>query len=430
LQLISGDRHESRLLVDSQLQGMAIELPAPLGKAAAQPQALHAQWDFNTSQLDLKLGEGFKAAIWLADNGEGSGVRRGDLHFGPGEAKVPGEDVLRLTGRLEQLPLAEWLRTVSGDGQGQDLANNTPVQVRLDYLQVMPEEHPPKPASRREDQGEKELGKIDVDIRQLFYKEIDLGRFTLLANGFNNGYKIDVLTVDGPIMTLSSKGYWNRGRDEQTALTINFRARSTENLLSTFGFDTPIRGGRLNMDGSLQWPGSPDAFKLASVEGNASFHITDGRLDNIDPGAGRILGLFSFQALPRRLALDFRDLFGKGYRFDSIKGEFQLRDGNAYTRNMVINSPSARINMSGRTGLVAHDYDQDVIIVPGDGTNLFVAGALAGGLQAGVVAWLVEKLFDVEKYSRFIYKITGTWDHPVVTNLSETGGAAPESAQP
>ena len=71
-----------------------------------------------------------------------------------------------------------------------------------------------------------------------------------------------------------------------------------------------------------------------------------------------------------------------------------------------------------------------MIIIPGDGTNLFVAGALAGGLQAGVVVWLVEKLFDVEKYSRFIYKITGTWEHPVVTNLSEGGAATTEPTQP
>jgi len=430
LQMISGDRHESRLLVNTQMQGMAIELPAPLGKPVEQPQAMHALWDFNTSQLNLNLGEDFQAALWLQDEGAGTGLRRGDLHFGEGDAQVPGEDVLRLTGRLEQLPLSKWLRTLSSDGQNQDLANNVPVQVRLDYLQVVPEENPPKSAARHEDRGDRELGKIDVDIQQMVYKQIDLGRFTLLANGFNNGYKIDVLAVDGPTMSFSSKGYWNRGRDEQTALTISFHARSTENLLSTFGFNTPIRGGRLSMDGSLQWPGSPDQFELANVEGSASFHITDGRLDNIDPGAGRILGLFSFQALPRRLALDFRDLFGKGYRFDSIKGDFQLRDGNAYTRNMVITSPSARINMSGRTGLVAHDYDQDVIIIPGDGTNLFVAGALAGGLQAGVVVWLVEKLFDVEKYSRFIYKITGTWEHPVVTNLSEGGAATTEPTQP
>jgi uncharacterized protein (TIGR02099 family) len=424
LQMISGKRHETLLLVDSQMQGMAIDLPSPLGKPAEQTEAMHAKWDFNTEQLDLGIGEGFHAALWLADGGEGVGVRRGDLHFGEGDAKVPDQDVLRLTGRLTQLPLSRWLNTLSNDGHGQDISENVPLQVRLDYMQVMPEEKAaPKQAGKGKEDTESQLKSIDVDVGQLVYKDIDLGRFTMLANSFNNGYKIDVLAFDGPVLTFSGKGYWNKGRDELTALTIKLNARSTETLLSTFGFNTPIRGGRLSIDGNLQWPGSPDQFKIETFEGNASFRITDGRLDNIEPGAGRVLGLFSFQALPRRLALDFRDLFGKGYRFDSIHGDFQVKDGNAYTRNMVINSPSARINMSGRTGLVAHDYDQDVIIVPGDGTNLFVAGALAGGLQTGVVVWLVERMLNVEKYTRFIYKITGTWDKPIITNLSETAGA-------
>jgi uncharacterized protein (TIGR02099 family) len=421
LQLISGSRHESRLLVDSQLQGMAIELPSPLGKPSDQAEAMQALWDFNVGRLDLALGKDFKGSLWLRDQGDGTGIQRGDLHFGAGDARLPDQDVLRLTGRLPKLPLSAWLRTFSQNGQSPDLAGNAPLQVRLDYLDVIPEENPPKQAKGHKDKGESELSKFDVDIKDLVYQQIDLGRFTLLANGFNNGYKIDVLAIDGPTLTLSSSGYWNRGRDEQTALTIKFRARSTENLLSTFGFNTPIRGGRLSIDGNLQWPGSPDDFKVASLEGNASFLITDGRLENVDPGAGRVLGLFSFQALPRRLALDFRDLFGKGYRFDSIKGDIQIHDGNAYTRNTVLSSPAARVNISGRTGLVSHEYDQDVIVIPGDGTNLFVAGALAGGLQTGVVVWLVEKLLDVEKYSRFIYKITGTWEDPIVTNLSETG---------
>lgn len=425
LQLLSGKQSRSLLLVDSMLQGMAIDLPAPLGKPADQAESLQAHWDLDTDELGLSLDNEFHAALLMEKGGDETALKRGDLHFGAGAAQLPGEDVFKLTGRLPNLPIKAWLRKLNGGGDGQDFIKGMPIQVRLSYLQLAKEAEQ-TPGSKPPKAHKPELSNsrnIDIDIQRLDYHDINLGRFTLLASPIETGYRIDVLALDGPILTMSSKGYWHQIGDVKTALNFQFRAPSTERVLSTFGFNTPIRGGSLRLNGNLQWPGAPDDFQLASIKGGASFHISDGRLDNIDPGAGRVFGLLSFQALPRRLALDFRDLFGKGYRFDTIKGDLQIHDGSAHTSNMVISSPSSRINISGRTGLVDHSYDQSVVIVPGDGSNLFGLGALAGGLQAGVVVWLVEKLFDVDKYSRFIYKITGTWDHPIITNLSDTAAA-------
>ncbi|MBD3671825.1 MAG: hypothetical protein HUJ29_13730 [Gammaproteobacteria bacterium] len=430
VQMFSGSRNLTLLSLNSQMQGMAIDLPDPMGKAADIPAELNAQWDFNTRQLDISFRNDVHAALWLDDATDAMRLRRGELRFGPGEAAVPTTNVLRLSGKLEDFPLSQWLRSFNADQGNGDSVDGLPMQVRLDYLQVREDDEAESEtspsSSRASSTSDNELPTIDIDIRELFYKDIELGRFNMLANGFNNGYKIDVLAFNGPLFSFSSKGYWNQGDSPLTALSIQLNARSTERLLSRFGFDTPIRGGRLSVDGNLQWPGSPGDFKIEDLEGASKFRISDGRLENIEPGAGRVLGLFSFQALPRRLALDFRDLFGKGYRFDSIRGQFKLEDGNAYTPSIVINSPSARITMSGRTGLKAQDYDYDVIVVPGDGTNLFVAGALAGGVQTGVVVWLVEKMLNIEKYTRFIYKIEGTWEDPVVTNLSE--GGTPQSA--
>jgi len=263
---------------------------------------------------------------------------------------------------------------------------------------------------------------LRVAIQDLEYKDLKLGRFTLNADPFKSGYKIDALNFEGPLVTFLSKGYWYQGANPLTALSIRVRARNTEHLLSRVGFDSPIKGGNLQMDGDIQWAGSPDKFALTAAEGKLAFNIKNGRLINVEPGAGRVLGLLSFQALPRRLALDFRDLFGKGYRFDSIQGEFNIEDGNAHTSNMTILSPLARVYLSGRVGLEARDYEQDVIVVPGDGSNYFVAGALAGGIQTGVVVWVMEKVLDVEKYSQMVYKITGSWDNPVVISLSDNPG--------
>jgi uncharacterized protein YhdP len=120
------------------------------------------------------------------------------------------------------------------------------------------------------------------------------------------------------------------------------------------------------------------------------------------------------------LALDFSDLFSAGYHFDQIKGGFAFKSGEADSERITIQAPSARVVMSGTTDLIRKTYDYDVIIIPGDGSNLFMAGLLAGGLQTGFVVWAIERMVRVDKYTRLIYHLGGTWDKPVIKNLTET----------
>ena len=82
-----------------------------------------------------------------------------------------------------------------------------------------------------------------------------------------------------------------------------------------------------------------------------------GESSNAKMGIGRFLSIFSLQSIPRRLSLDFSDLTQKGYSFDSITGDYTLRNGNAFTNNMSITGPVASIAISGRIGLSNQDYD-------------------------------------------------------------------------
>lgn len=418
-----GARKDTQLTIVSDMQGMAIDLPHPLFKAAETTQKFSALWDANTQQFQFSLGENIHSAFWLDNSGVNTQLRRGDLHFGPGIPQIPDSDVLRLSGRLENFPLSSWMTELSHSKSTNGLSVKLPWELDLDYMGVLAvEEVNDAVVKRARKPNPASLPILRVKIRELEYKDLNLGEFTLNADPFNSGYKIDALDFDGPLMSFSSKGYWHQGDSPLTALSIHAHARNAENLFSKFGFDSPIQGGDLQINGDIRWPGSPDKFVLKAAEGKLAFNIKNGRLLNVEPGAGRVLGLLSFQALPRRLALDFRDIFGKGYRFDSIQGEFNIEDGNARTRNMTILSSSARVYLSGRVGLQARDYDQDVIVALGDGSSYFVAGALAGGIQTGVVVWVMEKVLDVDKNSRLLYKITGSWENPVVTSLNESPG--------
>lgn len=170
-------------------------------------------------------------------------------------------------------------------------------------------------------------------------------------------------------------------------------------------------------------------FSLDKLNGDLSLDIRNGQLLELSPGAGRVFGLLSLQTLPRRLTLDFSDVFKKGFTFDRIKGSFLLERGDAYTTNLYLEGPAARIDISGRTGLSVKDYDQLVTVTPHVTASLPLAGALVGGPVAGGVLYAIDKLFKttIDKISQVQYTITGNWDEPRVVKLDEVGTAAEQT---
>ncbi|MBD3609236.1 MAG: hypothetical protein HUJ30_01675 [Gammaproteobacteria bacterium] len=419
LRLSQGNKKETKLLIDTRMKGMAIDLPSPLGKSRSSSSNVSLEYNLKTDVIHIAKNRVGRAVLKLDNKGDGVAIERGEIHVGNEIPQLPNTSALILSGKLQNFPLADWFKVLTRDKTEGVVVANTQYIARLEYLQIEPKDEP-KQEEQKKPKREMNLPPFSIDIDSLQYGDLLLGRarFKSLSKG-DGEYQFERISLTGPIMNLYGSGIWNQRGKHQTSLNLNLQAPNVETLLTRLDFDTPIRGGELKLNGTISWPGAPNQFSMDELLGELKFNINNGRLDNIEPGAGRVLGLFSFQALPRRLALDFRDLFGKGYRFDSANAVISLADGNAYTKKMEINSPSARISMSGRTGLVAKDYDHDVIIIPGDGSNYFVAGFLAGGLQTGMAVWLVEKLLDVEKYSRFVYKIEGTWDDPIITNLSK-----------
>ena len=114
-------------------------------------------------------------------------------------------------------------------------------------------------------------------------------------------------------------------------------------------------------------------------------------------------------SLPRRLRLDFSDLNKKGLHYKEAAGTFTIADGSAYTEDLYIDSDVARIDIEGRTGLEAEDYDQLITITPHVTSSLPLAPI-----------WLAEKVLNaqiVNKVFAHRYTVTGTWDEPVVEKV-------------
>jgi uncharacterized protein YhdP len=160
------------------------------------------------------------------------------------------------------------------------------------------------------------------------------------------------------------------------------------------------------------------------MNGTLRVALEDGRLRDIEPGAGRMLGLLSVGQLPRRLALDFRDVTDEGLAFNSITGDFEVKAGNAYTRNLLLRGPAVDMGIVGRTGLAAEDYDQTIVVSGNPSGPLAVAGALAGGPVIGAGVLVLSQLFkdQLQGLTRAYYHVSGPWAAPVVVRISAPPG--------
>ena len=208
-------------------------------------------------------------------------------------------------------------------------------------------------------------------------------------------------------------------------MKFSLTGNKASKVMEQFGFSgNNIKGGVTEINALLHWPNSPQLFDLKHLSGNLDLKIVDGRFKDIEPGAGRIFGLLSVQSLPRRLSLDFKDLFKKGFSFDNIEGSFSIDGGHAHTDGLVMNGPSAKIEISGRTGLVAQDYDQKAIVSPALSNSIPVASALFGpvGIGAGAVYYIGQKVFKslperVDNFLKQEYSIEGSWKSPKIERL-------------
>ena len=262
------------------------------------------------------------------------------------------------------------------------------------------------------------LPKITFYCRALQYEKLDLGTVNLYTAPHEKGLLIDLLEVKNPELSIQVRGKWENSHfGDRTTIQANLKSNDIEKMLKRFGHkESPISDSSAQMTLDASWQNTPYNFSLKQFMGTLRLLITEGRIVNVDPGLGRILGLFDLQILPQRLALDFSDIFSEGFQFSTITGSFDIRKGHAYTDNLILQGRAAHIKISGRTGLVTQDYDQLVTVIPHVSNALPVASAIAGGLGIGAIALLVQKMLEkeIEELINYQYLLAGSWEKPKI----------------
>lgn len=421
------------LQISSELAGLGVDLPEPLRKQAADRRPFSLVLSETEAHRTVHGMLGDRAAAILQWEGSERRLARGALHFGGSRAALPEAREVRVTGVLEDFAPEAWRGLLGVGAQGAVPAvgaPSLPLAVDLDRLAFAGRSVDAGTTGGPEaaEQAPPRIPRMHGRVRELLYGDIALGeaRFALVPQ--TQGIKLEYLSLSSPLLRLNASGDWHqRAAGPRSDLELTLAGDDIGALLDHLGYAPMIRNGRGQVHASLNWPGGPAGFGAESVAGEVRLHLEKGSIEEVQPGAGRLLGLFSLHALPRRLLLDFSDVFRKGFHFDSLTGSTRLTAGDAFTDDLVMEGPSARIEVSGRTGLVDKDYDHLVTVVPEVGGSLPLAGGLAWGPQVGAVILVFQKLFkpQIDRATQFQYRVTGSWESPTVQPIGSDKNSEP-----
>jgi uncharacterized protein (TIGR02099 family) len=260
-----------------------------------------------------------------------------------------------------------------------------------------------------------------------------LGDTQFRSRATATGMDIQQLQTRAAKRKIDLTGDWSgRGAAARTRLSATLASDDFGALLTDLGIGGRINGGKGDARFDAAWSGSPMAFQLATLDGTLKIDVKDGRLVEVEPGGtGRVLGLLSIAQLPRRLTLDFRDFFSKGFAFNKLAGTVRFGGGSARSDDLAIDGPAARINIRGEANLRAQTFDQTIEVLPKAGNLLTAVGAIAGGPVGAAVGAVANAVLQkpLGQAAAKNYRVTGPWKDPKVEvierpNTSARGGAS------
>lgn len=487
--------------VRSQLQGLAIDLPAPLRKTAAQALPLSIRTQPFTGMaghdhVHIALGQTFSAEYVRKVSAASPQVLRGSMGLGVSKAltppmpdqgvagsfqfdtldvdawlgllqTAPGHDELpagstdylptraglqakslRVEGRtLHQLMVTAtregslWSANVSAqelNGQvqyrGAQNAQAARVFARLARLDLPPAETSTTDSVLQSPTTS--MPALDIVIQNMRLRGKDLGHVELQAinreiqnanRSTAREWQLNTFNIDLPEARLRASGRWLPG--QRTSMDFKLESKDSGALLTRLGTPDALRDGSGALAGHISWQGSPLQPHYPSMDGQFNLALGRGQFLKADPGVAKLLGVLSLQALPRRLLLDFRDVFYQGFVFDTMRGDVTIQHGIAQTRNLQIKGVNAMVQMDGSADIANETQHLRVVVLPevDAGTASLLAG-IAVNPVVGLTSFLAQLFLQnpLAKAASQEFLIEGSWSQPTVTKVE----AAPAGSTP
>ena len=276
---------------------------------------------------------------------------------------------------------------------------------------------------------------LDIVVDDFELRGKPLGKLEIEASNRIVGpnqreWQLAKLNLSARDSQFSATGTWSaagsRTAPQRSRAALDFKLAIADSgaLLDRLGTPKAIRGGKGQLSGQLAWFGSPLALDYASLSGQINVGIDAGQFLKADPGAARLLGVLSLQSLPRRLALDFRDVFQEGFAFDNITGDVTIERGVASTNNLRMRGVQAVVLMEGSADIQRETQALRVIVVPeinaGTASLAYAVINPAIGLGSFLAQLFLRKPLTQAGTREF--RISGAWSDPQVERVQRRLG--------
>ncbi len=282
----------------------------------------------------------------------------------------------------------------------------------------------------------KKLGRLEIEA-------INRGAGAVARDGGVREWRLRKLNLTMPEASFTATGNWAAvgapavppgtrlvprvgGEQRRTVMSFKLDIADSGQLLTRFGMKDVVRGGKGRMEGQVSWLGSPTTLDNASLNGNFNINLESGQFLKADPGIAKLLGVLSLQSLPRRLTLDFRDVFSQGFSFDFVRGDVTIEQGIAATNNLQMKGVNAAVLMDGKADIARETQDIKVLVVPeiDAGTASLVATVINPAI--GITSFLAQLFLrrPLIQAATQEFQISGSWADPKVERADRKAAPA------
>ena len=474
------DGADSQLRVSSSLKGAVVDLPAPFGLAANESRASVFRMTLQGAERRYWFDYGDLANLTFAAPDGKFEDGRGELFLGDGDPVLPASKGLRIRGVLSELDVAPWQALVeryAGNDPGGSAkqmlnsadfkvgkliafgtqldqvrlimkrhaaawalqidskqaigavtlpdAKNAPIVVTMQSIRlpapdpkVVADENAPDPLAAVDP---RKIPALDVTIRQLYQGPDLLGAWSLKVRPTSRGITLSSLNLGLKGMLLEGSGGWEGvAGNSKSWYQGRLGGGNLADVLKNWGFAPSVTSQNFHVDIDGNWPGSPAWIGLKRFSGTLDSSFNKGQFVEVDGSAQvlRIFGLLNFNAIGRRLRLDFSDLFGKGLSYDRVKGVLNASSGVYSTsKPILMTGPSTNLELNGTLNMRSDQVNAKLLVTLPVTNNLPLAALLVGGPAAGGAMFLLNKLIgdQVSRFASVQYSIQGPWNDPKIT---------------
>lgn len=466
-------------LVQSNLEGAALNLPAPLGKTATEGRSFRLEIkpiSAKKEQWIVNYQKSLAANVFYNLTPQGAVLDRAQINLGSQVTPAADRSGLWLTGHLPLFRLSEWQPLFQNSGQGMAVDG---INMTVEALEWQGRRWPSLSIDMRREQrhwvgrvnsplGQGEMvadfsgaGRIEANLKTLTWPEVsteaassslvvtpaseqkpwdpaswpnlelkvehvfkagrDLGRLQARGSPLTAGYQLSDLQLANSDGTLSAKASWlHQGDAWAGKLQFGLVSQDMGQWLTRWGKGDLVRKGNGTFSADLNWIDKDLVPPIAGLSGSCRLDGEKGVLLKINPGVGRILGLLNLETLLRRVRLDFRDVFNEGLAFDKIAAATKITAGNLVVERFDLVSPAVGLSMDGQANLVTEAINLRVRVVPAVSTSVAVAAGTIVNPVVGLSIYLLQKLLSnpVGKMLTYTYFINGRWSQPEIQTVA------------